>query len=70
MNANEAMVKANMWKSLAYIGGCAAIGVAVKVTRSATPLWALLLLSAPSFVTEIVDNVDVSIKEKDDESES
>lgn len=67
MNEYEAMVKANMWKSLAYIGGCVAIGVAVKVTGSAKPLWALLALSAPSFVVKAAETVN---KENKDESES
>lgn len=67
MNEYEAMVKANMWKSLAYIGGCVAIGVAVKVTGSAKPLWALLALSAPSFVVRAAKTVN---KENEDESES
>ena len=67
MNEYEAMVKANMWKSLAYIGGCAAIGIAVKVTGSAKPLWALLALSAPSFVVRAAKTVN---KENEDESES
>ena len=50
---NDTVVKSNMWKALAYIAGCGAIAYAVKVTKSATPLWALLLLSAPNFVGKI-----------------
>lgn len=56
MNEYEAMVKANMWKSLAYIGA-----------GSAKPLWALLALSAPSFVVKAAETVN---KENKDESES
>ena len=67
MNEYEAMVKANMWRSLAYIGGCVAIGIAVKVTGSAKPLWALLALSAPSFAVRAAKTVN---KENEDESES
>ena len=68
MNSYEAMVKANMWKSLAYIGGCAVIGVAIKVTGSAKPLWALLALSAPSFIVKAANSA--KSEEKEDESES
>lgn len=54
MNGHEAykaVTRANMWKGLAYVAGCAAIGYAIKVTKSAMPLWALLLLSAPSMLS-------------------
>ena len=45
------VTKNNLIKAVAYIAGCAAIGYAIKVTKSAKPLWALLLLSAPNFVS-------------------
>lgn len=50
-NMNEFKKEINqaiLWRGLGYVAGCGAIGYAIKVTKSATPLWALLLLTAPS----------------------
>lgn len=67
----KATMRTNMWRGIAYCAGCAAIGYAIKVTKSATPLWALLLLAAPSAYTfrQRTDN-NVSEEENNNESES
>lgn len=73
------VTKNNLIKGVAYVAGCAAIAYAIKVTKSAKPLWALLLLSAPNFVSAIEkadvkpatdDVIDLDTEETNDEQES
>lgn len=64
------VTKNNLIKGLAYIAGCGAIAYAIKVTKSAKPLWALLLLSAPNFISGGHYNSIVKVATGDTDSES
>lgn len=64
--------RSNLVRGVAYCAGCLVIGYAIKVTKSAKPLWALLLLAAPSafsFKTSTQTETE-DTKENNDESES